>query len=84
MEEPEPFHIQERDITATQNILCHKTKNQKHHGLHLSTVQISMKDLHLSMEELKLSHIQEVDITAIQNGQWHKIKNQKHQLHGLN
>ena len=84
MEEQELFHIQEKDITVIQNGLWHKTKNQKHqhHGQHLNTVQISMRDSHWLMEKLELFHIQEKDIIAIQNGQWHKTKNKKHQLHG--
>jgi hypothetical protein len=46
MEKPEQSHIQDKDITVTQNGQWHKTKNQKHqhHGLLLNTVQISMKD----------------------------------------
>ena len=48
MEKQEQFHIQEKDIIATQNGLWHKVKNKKHqlHGLLLNTVLISMKDLH--------------------------------------
>jgi len=47
MEKQELFHIQEKDTTVIQNGLWHKTKNQKHqhHGQHLNTVPISMRDL---------------------------------------
>ena len=84
MEKQELSHIQEKDIIVIQNGQWLKIKNKKHqhHGQHLNTVPISMRDLHWLMEKLELFHIQEKDIIAIQNGQWHKTKNKKHQLHG--
>ena len=85
MEKQELSHIQEKDITVILNGLWHKTKNKnnQHHGPHLSTVLISMRDLLQSMEKQELYLTQEKDSIATQNGLWHKVKNKKHQLHGL-
>jgi len=48
MEEQKQFHIQEKDITATQNGLWLRVKNKINwlHGLFLNTVPISMRDSH--------------------------------------